>query len=69
VEQPLNERQRKIVAEILKEGFLTSGWCRKNFPVVYDTIRRDLLGLLELNVIEQTGKGRSTRYVLKTNRA
>ena len=69
VEQQLNERQRKIVAEILKEGFVTSGWCRKNFPVVYDTIRRDLLGLLELNVIEQTGKGRSTRYVLKTKRA
>ncbi|MCI0533980.1 MAG: DUF4062 domain-containing protein [Verrucomicrobiales bacterium] len=68
VEWQLNERQKKIVAQILKEGFVTSGWCRKRFPVVYDTIRRDLLGLLDLGVIEQTGKGRSTRYVLKPKR-
>lgn len=68
VEQQLNERQKKIVAQILKEGSVTSGWCRKHFSVVYDTIRRDLMGLLDLDVIEQSGKGRSTRYVLKSKR-
>jgi predicted HTH transcriptional regulator len=68
VEAQLNQRQKKIVARILKEGFVTSGWCRKQFPVAYDTIRRDLLGLMDMDVIEPTGKGRSTRYIVKARR-
>jgi hypothetical protein len=40
---------------------------------VYRTIQkpaagRDLLGLLHVGVIEQSGKGRTTRYVLKSKR-
>ncbi|HLE62029.1 MAG TPA: helix-turn-helix domain-containing protein, partial [Pyrinomonadaceae bacterium] len=68
VEAQLNKRQRKIVTRVIKHGFVTSGWCRKNLTVVYDTIRRDLLSLVALGILEIEGKGRSTRYVLKTKR-
>jgi len=68
IEAQLNDRQKKILVEVQKTGFVTSGWCRKHLPVVYDTIRRDLLALIELGVLQPEGKGRSTRYVLKTNR-
>lgn len=65
IEGKLNDRQKKIIAHILKEGFVTSGWCKKQFQVVYDTVNRDLTELMKLKVVERTGKGRSTRYVLK----
>lgn len=65
VEEQLNDRQKKILGQILNEGFVTSGWCRENIPVVYDTIRRDLLKLMELGIIQSEGRGRSTRYLLK----
>ncbi len=65
VEEKLNDRQKKILAQLLSAGFVTSGWCRKHLPVVYDTIRRDLLSLIELGIIDTQGQGRSTRYVLK----
>jgi len=68
VEAVLNERQKKILIEVQKTGAVTSGWCRKNIPVVYDTIRRDLLGLVELGLLQSEGKGRSTRYVMKASR-
>lgn len=67
IEAQLNDRQKKIVAQVAKAGYVTSGWCRKHLPVVYDTIRRDLLGLLKLGILEPQGKGRSTRYILKKN--
>ncbi|MEO6667664.1 MAG: helix-turn-helix domain-containing protein, partial [Nitrospiria bacterium] len=67
VEKQLNDRQKKILARLLNEGVVTSGWCRKHLPVVYDTIRRDLLSLIEFGIIEPQGQGRSTRYVLKKN--
>lgn len=65
VEAQLNKRQKKIVAHVAEYGFVTSGWCRDNLSVVYDTIRRDLLFLVELGVLEPEGRRRSTRYVLK----
>ncbi|MCK4389303.1 MAG: DUF4062 domain-containing protein [Desulfobacterales bacterium] len=65
IEAKLNDRQKKTIAHILKEGFVTSGWCKKQFQVVYDTVNRDLTELMKLKVVERTGKGRSTRYVLK----
>jgi ATP-dependent DNA helicase RecG len=65
IESRLNNRQKKIVTQAAEKGFVTSGWCRENLSVVYDTIRRDLLGLLELGILEPQGKGRSTRYILR----
>ena len=64
-EQQMNERQKTIVAEILDKGFVTSGWCRRQFRVAYLTVYRDINALLSLGVIEPSGRGRSTRYVFK----
>jgi predicted HTH transcriptional regulator len=64
VEQQLNGRQKKIVAHVLKEGLVTSGWCKDTLKVTYDTANRDLLGLVSLKVLTRQGKGRSTRFVL-----
>lgn len=65
-EAQLNDRQKTIVAHVAEQGFVTSGWCREHLPVVYDTIRRDLQALVKLGILQVQGKGRSTRYVLKT---
>jgi hypothetical protein len=63
VEGRLNKRQKQIIAHVLSAGYVTSGWCRKRFNVVYDTAQRDLLGLVDLNILKQTGRGRTTKYV------
>jgi len=65
IEAKLNDRQKKIITHILKEGFVTSGWCVKKLKVVQNPAYRDLTGLIKLDILEQTGKGRSTRYVFK----
>lgn len=57
IEARLNERQKKILAHVAETGHVTSGWCRKHFSVVYDTIRRDLLGLVEMGILEPQGRG------------
>jgi predicted HTH transcriptional regulator len=66
IEAQLNKRQKKIVARVAEHGFVTSGWCRDHLSVAYDTTRRDLMGLVELGVLEPQGRGRSTRYVFKS---
>jgi len=68
IESQLNERQKKIMVEVQKTGFVTSGWCRKNLDVVYDTIRRDLIALVQIGLIKSQGRGRNARYVLKQSR-
>ena len=64
IEEQLNDRQKKIVAQVVREGFVTSGWCRKQFKVTYDTANRDLLGLSEIGLLRREGQGRNTRFVL-----
>jgi predicted HTH transcriptional regulator len=61
----LKERKRKIMIQAQKEGFVTSGWCGKTFDVAYQTVYRDLNGLLKLELVETIGRGRSTRYIPK----
>lgn len=41
---------------------VTSGWCRKEFVVTYDTANRDLLELVESGLLVRVGKGRGTRF-------
>ena len=65
MEAQLNDRQKRIVLQVLKEGAVTSGWCTRQFEVVYDTANRDLKGLIELQVLQRQGRGRAVRYVLK----
>jgi predicted HTH transcriptional regulator len=62
VEAQLNERQRKIVSQVLKKGSVTSGWCRKQFGITYDTANRDLLALMKLGILERKGSGPGTHY-------
>jgi len=63
-EARLNERQRAIVVHVLENGSVASGWCRERFGVAYQTVYRDLSGLLELGILKRTGSGRATRYVI-----
>ncbi len=65
IESRLNERQKQIMVQVQTEGSVTSGWCKKVFGVAYQTVYRDLKGLLEAGLVEQTGSGRSTRYIIK----
>jgi predicted HTH transcriptional regulator len=65
IETQLNARQKKIMVQVQKEGFVTSGWCGITFGVAYQTVYRDLNGLLTLGLVEAIGRGRSTRYIPK----
>ena len=64
VENQLNRRQKKIVAQVLKHGFVTSGWCRKKLRVTYDTANRDFRLLIELKILKRIGMGPGTKYEL-----
>jgi predicted HTH transcriptional regulator len=66
VEAQLNERQKKIMVHVLTEGSVTNRWCRSRFHVVYNTAYRDLQGLVELDLIEPVGSGRSVKYIPKS---
>ncbi len=65
VEAQLNERQRKILAHALKSGSVTTGWCMETLDVVRDTAHRDLVGLVELDLLVRKGSGRGARYLPK----
>jgi len=63
VEAQLNDRQKGIIAEVQTSGFVTSGWCRKRLGVAYQTVYRDLGGLVKLGILHPVGRGRSTKYI------
>jgi predicted HTH transcriptional regulator len=65
VEAQLTERQKRILAHVLETGSVTSGWCLKEFGIVYNTAYRDLSSLVRLGVLNQEGSGRGTRYTLQ----
>lgn len=69
VEARLNERQKKAMAEVLRSGFVSSGWLVRELGVTYDTANRDLKGLAELQILVREGRGRAARYVLREPRA
>ena len=68
IEAQLNKRQQAMLLEVQKAGAITSGWCRKRFGVALLTVQRDLAGLVDLGLLEPTGKGRGARYVLNPGR-
>lgn len=65
MEAQLNDRQKRILAHVLEAGSVTSGWCLKEFGVVYNTAYRDLDALVRRGLLQQEGSGRGTHYTLQ----
>jgi Fic family protein len=63
---PLNDRQMKIVEKIIENGKIANKDVREMFNLSHSTAFDELQKLLELEVVEIKGKGRSTHYVLIT---
>jgi ATP-dependent DNA helicase RecG len=64
VEAQLNERQKAMVAILVRGEALTSSRCEEEFHITRDTTNRDFMLLIKLGLAVKEGKGRSTRYVL-----
>jgi predicted HTH transcriptional regulator len=65
IEKKLNDRQRKIIARVLREGTVNTSWVVDTLKIARDTARREFSTLVELGIFNTVGEGRSTRYVLK----
>ena len=63
-EARLNERQKAMVAVLVRGEALTSRRCEEEFHVTCDTTNRGFVLLKKLGLAVKEGKGRSTRYVL-----
>jgi Fic family protein len=66
----LNERQKKIINRLFDgfEGKLTSSKWAKLGKCSQDSANRDILDLLEKNVLIKQGAGRSTHYILNIDK-
>jgi len=62
IETALNDRQRRILAHVGEQGAVTTRWCRNEFSVAYQTVHRDIAGLIGLGLLRKTGAGPRTRY-------
>ncbi len=62
-----NDRQRKIISMLHNDfqGNLTSGKWAKICKCSQDTASRDINDLIEKDILEKSGQGRSTHYLLK----
>jgi ATP-dependent DNA helicase RecG len=65
LEARLSSRQRKILAQVLEAGSVTTKWCMESLSVARDTAHRDLIGLVELGLLARKGSGRAAEYLLK----
>jgi predicted HTH transcriptional regulator len=65
IEARLNERQKQILAHVLESGSVTSGWCLKEFGIVYNTAYRDLDAMVRLGLLRREGSGRGTHYMME----
>lgn len=63
--EELNPRQQAILELGISNGSVTNRQVQEQFKVVRDTAHRDLSILCDLNLLQQEGKGRATRYVPK----
>jgi len=62
---PLSERQMKIVEHIIAKGRITSGDLQKMFGITRQGAHKEILKLIDMNLIEQKGAGKAVHYVLK----
>lgn len=61
----LNQRQVKAINFIKKNGYITNDYYIQINQISDRHARRDLSQLVEIDIVERVGRGRSTRYVLK----
>jgi len=61
----LTERQMQIVEFINTAGKITSGDIQKMFEISRPAAYKEIKKLIELDIIEQRGSGRSTYYIMK----
>ena len=64
IEAKLNERQKRIIQQVLVAGSVTRRWCVVQFSVANDTAGRDIKGLADMGILSAEGKGRAVSYVL-----
>ena len=64
IETQLNERQKAMVAILVRGEMLTSRRCEEEFGITRDTANRDFMLLTKLGVARKEGKGRATHYIL-----
>ena len=65
VQEQLTERQREMVAMLVRGEELTSKSCQRKFKVSGPAVYADFETLLRLGLARRIGAGRSTRYVLQ----
>ena len=63
LEEQLNDRQKLILEQTVKDGRVSTGWVISSLKVVKDTAVRDLNGLCELGLLSKKGNGRGAHYV------
>lgn len=66
IEAVLDERQKAILAYALESGSVTTGWVMEAFGIVRDTAHRELVRLVELNLLLRRGYGRGAGYIPNT---
>lgn len=59
----LNERQERIIQEVVDRGKVTSGWVQEELDIAKDTAVRDLAELVEMGALRKVGRGRATNYI------
>lgn len=65
VEQSLNDRQKQMVALLIRGEELTNRKCQELFKVTAPTVAADFQVLKKVGLARKKGKGRSTCYVLQ----
>jgi len=63
----INDRQKKAIQYVKKNKSITNSLYRELFDVAQRTVVRDIEELLEFNMIQKTGSGRSTKYIINVD--
>lgn len=61
----LTENQTKIIEQIISNGRITSGEIQKMLKISRQAAHKELIKLIELELIEQKGAGKAIYYVIK----
>ncbi len=61
----LTEKQTKVVEHIISNGRITSGEIQKMLKISRQAAHKELIKLIELDLVEQKGAGKAIYYVIK----